>query len=183
MNRIVSRPALTHHEHNARMLARDGFFVAENAVLVGEIELGANVNIWYGTVLRGDDASITVGAGTNLQDLTMVHPDPDKPLTIGEDVTIGHRALVHCREVGSRSLIGMGSILMEDVVVGEESIIAAGAVVSPGTVIPPRSLVVGVPGRVIRETTEVERASIVSASKKYVENAIEFHQKYWPTRD
>ena len=168
----------THYEQNARVLFRDGFYVTEDAVLVGEIRIGTESNIWYGSVLRGDDASISIGTGTNLQDMTMVHPDPGKPLTIGDDVTIGHRALIHCLEVGSRSLIGMGAILMEDVVIGEESLVAAGAVVSPGTVVPPRSLVRGVPGRVVRETSKEERLSIVNASKKYVANAIEFHARY-----
>lgn len=168
----------TEHARNARIELVDGHFVASNAVVVGACTIGEDVNIWYGCVLRGDDASITIGRGTNLQDMTMVHPDPDKPLTIGEDVTIGHRALIHCVEVGDRSLIGMGAILMEDVVVGEESLVAAGSVVSPGTVIPPRSLVRGVPGRIVRETTEEERAGIVRASVKYVENARAFHARY-----
>ena len=156
----------TEHARNARIELVDGHFVASNAVVVGACIIGEDVNIWYGCVLRGDDASITIGRGTNLQDMTMVHPDPDKPLTIGEDVTIGHRALIHCVEVGDRSLIGMGAILMEDVVVGEESLVAAGSVVFT------------VPGRIVRETTEEERSGIVRASVKYVENARAFHARY-----
>ena len=171
-------PAMHHYARNARMERLGDFYVAEDAVLVGECAIAADVNIWYGCVLRGDDAPLTIGRGTNLQDMTMVHPDPGKPLEIGEDVTIGHRALIHCVHVGARSLIGMGAILMEDVVVGEESLVAAGSVVSPGTIIPPRSLVRGVPGRVVRETTPEERASIVRASHKYVENARDFHARY-----
>ena len=166
------------HDHGARFIRKDGAYLAGNSVVVGEVRLGSDANIWYGTVLRGDDAPIEVGAGTNLQDLTMVHPDPDKPMHIGEEVTVGHRAILHCLRIGARSLIGMGSILMEDVVVGEESLVAAGSVVPPGTVIPPGSLVRGIPGRVVRETTAEERASFVRAARKYVENAVEFHRKY-----
>ncbi len=174
----MNSPRGEEYNHSATMRSRDGFFYADNAVLVGDLSIAPEVNIWYGTILRGDDAPITIGRGTNLQDLTMVHADPGKPLDIEEFVTIGHRAIVHCVEVGAHSLIGMGAILMEDVVVGSESLIAAGAVVSPGTVIPPRSLVRGVPGRVVRETSEAERASILRASKKYIENAKEFFSRY-----
>lgn len=155
-----------------------GYWYAASATLVGELVIGEGANIWYGTVLRGDDAPITVGARTNLQDLTMVHADPGKPLVIGEDVTIGHRAIIHCLSIGARSLIGMGSILMEDVVIGEESLVAAGTVVPPGTIVPPRSLVRGVPGRIARETTAEERAMIVRAGKKYAANAVEFFRRY-----
>ncbi len=166
------------YEHGAAFIRRDGFYHAANAVLVGELEIHEDANIWYGTVLRGDDAPIEVGARVNLQDLTMVHADPGKPLTIGDDVTVGHRAILHCVEIGPRSLIGMGSILMEDVTIGEESLVAAGTVVPPGMVVPPRSLVRGVPGRIVRETTAEERAGMLSAAKKYVANAKIFAERY-----
>ena len=166
------------YELGAQFVRRGGFYHAANAVLVGELDIHEDANIWYGTVLRGDDAPIEVGARVNLQDLTMVHADPGKPLTIGDDVTVGHRAIIHCIEIGARSLIGMGSILMEDVVIGEESLVAAGTVVPPGMVVPPRSLVRGVPGRIARETTTEERAGILGAAKKYVENAKQFAERY-----
>lgn len=169
---------MSEHVHNARFVEQDGFYRAENAVIVGDVTIGANANIWYGTVVRGDDAPITIGANVNLQDLTMVHADTDKPLVIEDDVTVGHRAILHCTRIGARSLIGMGAILMEDVEIGEESLVAAGTVVSPGTKIPPHSLVMGVPGRIVRPTTAAERKGIVWSTKKYVENAVEFARRY-----
>lgn len=165
-------------QHNVGFRETDGWFHASNAVLEGDVTLEADVNIWYGSVLRGDDAAIHIGARTNIQDLTMVHADPGKPMTIGSDCTVGHRAILHGRVVEAGCLIGMGAILMEDVVVGEGSLVAAGAVVSPGTRIPKHSLVRGVPGKVVRATTAEERAGILRSAQKYVENARAFVQRY-----
>jgi len=162
----------------ARFIERGGAYLAANAVLVGDVTLGSECSVWYGSVLRGDDAAIEVGARTNLQDVTVVHPDPEKPIRIGREVTVGHRALLHCVRIGDRSLIGMGAILMEDVEVGAGSLIAAGSVVPPGSIIPPHSLVRGVPARVVRETTAEEREEIVRAAAKYVENAREFIRRF-----
>lgn len=152
----------------------EDWYAADDAVIVGEVEIGAGASVWYGTVVRGDDAKITIGRRVNLQDLTMVHADPGIPLVIEDDVTVGHRAILHCRSIGTGSLIGMGAILLEGVEVGAGSLIGAGAVVAPGTVIPPNSLVRGVPGRVARETTEAERTMILDNVAKYAQNAIDF---------
>ena len=156
----------------------DDWYHASSATIVGDVQLGAECSIWYGAVLRGDDARITLGERVNVQDLTMVHADPDKPLTIGDDVTIGHGAIIHCVSIGSQTLIGMGSILLEDVTVGDHCLIAAGAVVPPGSHIPDGSLVVGVPGKVVREVTEKERISFIQSARKYADNACEFFQRY-----
>ena len=145
----------------------NGWFHAGNATIVGDVRIGKGSGIWYGATLRGDDAPISLGERVNVQDLAVLHADPDKPLVIGDDVTIGHGAIVHCRSIGDGSLIGMGSVLLEDVAVGEGSLIAAGAVVAPGTQIPPRSLVVGVPGRIVREVSETELASFIASANKY----------------
>ncbi len=158
--------------HNAGFCRVDDWHHAANAVSLGDVTLGSQCSIWYGAVLRGDDAAIHVGERTNLQDLTMVHPDIGQPLHIGNEVTVGHRALLHCRQIGDACLIGMGSILMEDVEIGDESLVAAGCVVTPGTKVPARSLVMGVPGKVIGETTAEQRASFLKAAAKYVETAI-----------
>ena len=163
---------------NELFFKSDDWYLAANVVVVGEVSIGTDTNLWYGTVVRGDDASITIGARVNLQDQTIVHADPGVPLTIGDDVTVGHRAILHCRSIESGCLIGMGAVLMEDVVVGAGSLVAAGSVVPPGTVIPPNSLVRGVPGRVVRETTAEEREGFLSSAKKYVENAREFYRLY-----
>ncbi len=154
------------------------WYCADNAVVCGEVEVGAGASLWYSTVVRGDDAKITIGKRVNLQDLTMVHADPGIPLTIEDDVTVGHRAILHCRHIGTGSLIGMGAILLEDVEVGAGSLIGAGAVVPPGTKIPPNSMVRGVPGRIARETTAEERAGILANVEKYAGNAVDFFERY-----
>lgn len=129
-------------------------YVAPSATVVGDVRLGEEASVWYGCVLRGDIAPITVGRETNIQDLTVVHVDEDRPAIIGSRVAIGHRAVVHGCEVEDDSLIGMGAIVLSGAVVGRGSFVAAGALVTEGTRIPPGSLVVGVPGRVVREVDE-----------------------------
>ena len=157
----------------------EGYFYAHNAVIVGQVKLAQDANIWYGSVIRGDDAPITIGERVNIQDLTMVHADPDKPLTVGNDVTVGHRAILHCRSIGNCCLIGMGSVLMEDVEIGDGSLVAAGSVVVPGTIVPPNSLVRGTPARVARETTAEERAAFLKSAAKYAAIAAEYVE-YFP---
>jgi carbonic anhydrase/acetyltransferase-like protein (isoleucine patch superfamily) len=136
------------------MQERDGAFVAANAVVCGRTAFGKGVSVWYGAVVRGDLASITVGEYTNLQDGCVLHCDPGKDLLIGRLVTVGHLAMVHAKEVGDRCLIGIHATLLSGAVVGEGSLIAAGALVREEQVIPPRSIVVGVPGKVIGQTDE-----------------------------
>jgi carbonic anhydrase/acetyltransferase-like protein (isoleucine patch superfamily) len=146
-----------------------GAFVASNSIVTGDVTLGADAGIWFGCVVRGDDAPLTIGARTNVQDLTVVHADTGMPNVIGSDVTIGHRAVLHGARVGDRCLIGMGAILLGGSVIGEESLIAAGAVVKEGAVIPPRSLVAGVPAKVLRQLTDDEVRSIAASAALYVE--------------
>ena len=146
----------------------DGAFAATNAVVTGDVTLAEDVGIWFGCVVRGDDAPLTIGRRTNVHDLTMVHADTGVPNVIGEECTVGHRVVLHGAEVGDRCLIGMGAVLLGGSRIGEESIIAAGAVVKEGAVIPPRSLVVGVPGRVVREVTDEQVASILASAEGYV---------------
>ena len=147
-------------------------WVAEGASITGDVTLLPDASVWFGCVLRGDDASITVGARTNIQDLTVVHADPGVPMTIGEEVTVGHRAILHGIRVEPRCLIGMGAILLSGSVIGEGSVIAAGAVVTEGKVIPPRSLAVGVPARVIRRVSDEELAELIlHPAKEYARKA------------
>ncbi len=131
-----------------------GAWIAPGAVVTGEVVLEADASIWFGCVLRGDIACIRVGKRTNIQDLSVVHVDTDQQCDIGSDVSIGHRAIIHGCTIGDGCLIGMGAIVLSHVVIGEDSVIGAGAVVLEGTVIPSRSLVVGVPGRMIRQVDE-----------------------------
>jgi len=146
-----------------------GAFAARNATVTGDVTLGEDVGIWFSCVVRGDDAPLTIGRRTNVQDLTMVHADTGVPNVIGEEVTIGHRCVLHGARVGDRSLIGMGAILLGGSTVGEESIVAAGAVVREGFEVPPRSLVAGVPAKVIRDVSPAEVAMISRSAAGYLE--------------
>lgn len=149
-------------------------FVAASAELVGEITLGENVNIWYGTILRGDINSIHVGDDTNIQDGSIVHVDrgSEKPgsgtVKIGNKVTIGHRAVIHACEIGDNCLIGMGAVVLSGAVIGSGSVLAAGTVVRENEVIPPGSLVAGVPGKVKGEVALEWSQRIIESAKNYV---------------
>ncbi len=132
-------------------------FVADNATLIGEVNLGEGANIWYGAVLRADVGPITLGEGSNVQDNAVVHLDPGGATTIGKNVTIGHGAIIHGCTLEDDCLVGMGATLLNNCVVGKGSIIGAGALVPEGMIIPERSLVVGVPGKV-RGTVSDEQA-------------------------
>ena len=144
-------------------------YIHPAAIIIGDVTLGARVSVWPTAVLRGDNDAIVVGEDSNIQDGTIVHVDPDVPCTIGARVAIGHRAIVHGATVESNCLIGMGAILLNRVHVGSGSIVGAGAVCREGMVIPPNSLVVGVPAKVIRETTPDERARISNTVDAYLE--------------
>lgn len=154
-----------------RFRRRGRALVADNAVVVGDVTLGAGVNIWFGVTIRGDDAAITIGDGTNIQDNTVVHVDPGVPHRIGRNVTVGHAAILHGVEIGDHCLIGMGAILLGGSRIGEYSIIGAGALVPEDMVVPPRSLVVGVPGRVRREITAAEAEDLRWRPQHYIARA------------
>lgn len=143
--------------------------LAETAAVIGDVALEENVTIWYGAVLRGDVGPIRIGRGSNIQDNCTVHCAVDVPTVVGENVVVGHGAILHSCTVGDGCLIGMGAILLDGCVIGEGSVIAAGALVPPGKSIPPRSLVMGVPGRVVRQVTEEEAAATLANAARYVE--------------
>jgi len=140
--------------HDMKLTERDGALIAENAVIAGRVALAPGVSVWYGAVVRGDLASITVGEYTNIQDGCVLHCDPGKDLVIGRHVTVGHLAMIHARKVGDRCLIGINSVLLSGAEIGEGCLIAACALVREDQLIPPRSIVVGVPGKVIGQTDE-----------------------------
>ncbi|MCC7011510.1 MAG: gamma carbonic anhydrase family protein [Planctomycetes bacterium] len=146
-----------------------GAFVARGAVVTGDVTLGRDVGVWFGCVLRGDDAPLVIGARTNIQDLTMVHCDIGVPNVIGEDCTIGHRAILHGARVGNGCLIGMGAILLGNSEIGDECLVAAGAVVKERAQIPPRSLVVGMPAKIVRQLTDEDVRAIRASAHGYVE--------------
>jgi carbonic anhydrase/acetyltransferase-like protein (isoleucine patch superfamily) len=146
---------------------RSALFIAPNATVTGDVLLDEGVSIWFGAVIRGDRDAIVIGADSNIQDNAVVHGSRGFPVRVGTQVSVGHGAILHGCQIDDRVLVGMGAILMYGSVVGEGSLIGAGAVVTEGTRIPPHSLVLGMPGRVIRETTPQERESIVANAVQY----------------
>lgn len=144
-------------------------FVHPDAFVFGDVTLGARVSVWPTAVIRGDTADIAIGDESNLQDGTIVHADHGIPTTVGRRVAIGHRAIVHGSTVEDDCLIGMGAILLNGVIIGSGSIVGAGAVCREGMRVPPNSLVLGVPGRIVRETTEAERERIAQTVRSYLD--------------
>lgn len=151
--------------------APGGYFVAHNATLTGDLTVGELSSFWFNAVVRGDVAPVTIGRRVNVQDGVVVHCDSDVPNVIEDDVTIGHRAVVHGTFVGKGSLIGMGAILLGRTRVGRECLIGAGSVVPPGTDVPDRMLVMGVPGKVVRPVKEQEFQYMRWLTEHYVELA------------
>lgn len=143
-------------------------FVAPGAQIVGDVHLCRNASVWHNAVLRGDIDKITVGANSNIQDNCTLHCDFDKELIIGENVSVGHNAVLHSCVIGDDSLIGMGAILLGGVKVGKNCFVAAGAVLTPDTVIPDGSMVMGFPAEVRRSLTEEEKLKILSNAAVYV---------------
>ena len=154
-----------------RRCEESGAMIAEGAVVVGDVRLGRDVNIWFGCVLRGDDEPITIGDGSNVQDGSVIHVDIDYPCSIGSGVTIGHKAMIHGCEIGDHALIGMGAILLTGCKIGDHAIIGAGALVPEGFEVPPRSLVVGLPAKVKREIGDEQASEIEWSARHYVERA------------
>ena len=153
----------------------DSCYISESVDLIGDVTLGENVSLWFGTVVRGDMHFITIGNRSNIQDNSVVHVTTDiSPARIGSEVTVGHNAIIHGATIEDRCLIGMGAIIMDDAVVGEGSIVGAGAVVPPNMMIPPRSLVVGLPAKIVRQTSDEELEMIIDRAQHY----IDFSQKY-----
>jgi carbonic anhydrase/acetyltransferase-like protein (isoleucine patch superfamily) len=145
-------------------------FVDASAQVIGDVAVGADSSVWMQAVVRGDVNTIRIGARSNLQDAVVVHVmHGTHPTVIGDDVTVGHSAVVHGCTVGNRVLIGMGAIVLNGARVGDDSIVTAGTVVTEGAVIPPRSLVMGTPGRVRRALTDGEVASILESARHYVD--------------
>src|SRR6185312_5129193 len=146
-------------------------FVASSASVMGDVTLGADSSVWYQAVLRADLAPITIGAESNIQDGAVVHVDSGLPCIVGRRVGVGHRVILHGCVVEDECLIGMGSVLLNGVRVGTGSVVAAGAVIPEGMVVPPRSLVMGVPGRIVRQVDATLAERIRETWSHYVEQA------------
>jgi carbonic anhydrase/acetyltransferase-like protein (isoleucine patch superfamily) len=149
-------------------------YIAPGAVVVGDVTLAAESSVWFTAVLRGDSDAIRVGRRTNIQDGAILHADQGVPCTLGDDVTIGHGAVVHGATIGDRVMVGIKAVVLNHVVVGADSLIAAGAVVAEHAVIPPGSIVMGVPAKIRGDTTAEHRDRIRHAAEHYVENAKRF---------
>ena len=146
-------------------------FVADGVQLIGDVRVAKDASIWFNSVLRGDINSVEVGERTNIQDGSVLHVTNEFPLRIGSDVTVGHRAIVHGCTVGDCCLIGMGSVLLDNVTIGSQSLVAAGALVLQNFVVPEGMLVAGIPAKIIRLLTEKEKGLIKESAQHYVEYA------------
>lgn len=153
-----------------------GVYVAWNATITGEVTLGADCSVWFGAVIRGDVAPVIIGERTNIQDNAVVHCDNGFPNTIGNDVVIGHGAIVHGSSIGDGALIGMHATLLGKTRVGRRCLIGAGTVLAPGTDVPDGMLVMGVPGKIIRPVREEDLAYMQGLAKHYVELAEKYVQ-------
>ncbi|MBW4666834.1 MAG: gamma carbonic anhydrase family protein [Cyanomargarita calcarea GSE-NOS-MK-12-04C] len=148
----------------------DAAFVAANAVIIGSVTIASGASIWYGAVVRGDVERIEIGECTNIQDGAILHGDPGKPTILEDYVTVGHRAVIHSAHIERGCLIGIGAVVLDGVRVGSGSIIGAGAVVTKD--VPPLSLVVGVPGKVLRQIGETEAIELIEHAKRYQKLAL-----------
>lgn len=146
-------------------------FIAESADIIGDVKIGRNSSIWYQVVLRGDEQPITIGENTNIQDTSVVHTGWNIPTIVGNNVTVGHKSLIHGCKIGDNTLIGMGSIILDGAEIGEYTIIGAGSLVPPGKKIPSGVLALGSPAKVVRELTQEEKDSIMKSAVDYVEAA------------
>ncbi len=146
-------------------------WIAHNATVIGSVELGRNVSVWYNVVIRGDNDPIRIGDDSNIQDGSVLHNDDGVPLTIGAGVTVGHMAMLHGCTIGDGCLIGIKAVVLNNAVIGKECIIGANTLIPEGKVIPDRSLVVGSPGRVIRSLSDAEVERLRANANHYVDNA------------
>ncbi|MCA1197196.1 gamma carbonic anhydrase family protein [Sphingomonas sp. R647] len=149
-------------------------WVAPSAEVIGDARLAAGSSVWFGAVIRADNTPIILGARSNVQEGAMLHSDPGAPLTVGEDCTIGHHAILHGCTIGNRVLIGMGAIILNRAVIGDDCLIGAGALVTEGKEFPPGSLIVGSPARAIREVDATTRAGLLYSAQNYAERQRRF---------
>ena len=154
----------------------DDVFLAPDAVIIGDVEIGAGSSVWFGCVLRGDIGPIRIGERTNLQEHAMVHLDEGAPTILGNDVTVGHRAIIHGTQIGDGSLVGMGAIVMSFTTVGSGSIIGAGALLPERAEIPDGVLAMGMPAKVRRDVSDEERDGLIAQAARYSERGQRFRE-------
>ena len=151
-----------------------GAWVADSAEVIGNVQLGENASIWFGAVLRGDNETMAIGRNSNVQDMSMLHSDPGSPLTIGENVTIGHQVMLHGCTIGDNSLIGIQAVVLNNAKIGRNSIVGAGSVVTEGKEFPDNSLIFGSPAKVMRTISDEDAARLRHGSEHYVNNAVRY---------
>lgn len=163
-----------------RVRAQGDYWVADNAIVLGSVLLHHDASVWFNAVLRGDTELITVGEGSNVQDGAVLHTDPGCPLVIGRNVTVGHKAMLHGCEIGDNSLIGINAVVLNRVKIGRNCIIGANALITEGKEIPDNSMVMGAPGKVVRELSEDEIKGLRLSAQHYVENGRRFRDGLSP---
>ena len=160
--------------HMDILISGTPLFVAGNATVTGDITVGSHVGIWFGAVIRADKDRIVIGDRSNIQDNCVVHTSKGFPVTIGNDVSVGHGAILHGCTIDNKVLVGMGAIILNGAKIGTGSIIGAGTVVTEGKDIPPDSVVIGVPGKIVKQTDQVQQQHILNNAASYVELAREY---------
>jgi len=155
----------------AKVRKENDVFIAPNATVIGNVELNDNSSVWFGAVLRGDNDKITIGKRTNIQDNAVIHVDPGFPVNIGEDVIVGHAAIIHGASIGNNTLIGMRATVLNGAIIGNFCIIGAHALVTERMVIPDYSVVMGSPGKVVKQLTEKQIESVKKNAEVYMELA------------
>lgn len=151
-------------------------WVADSAQVIGDVVLGAQASVWFGTVVRGDMERISIGAGSNIQDASVLHADAGQPLVIGERVTVGHQAVLHGCTVGDGSLIGIGAIVLNGAKIGKNCLVGAGALVTEGKEFPDGSMVIGAPAKVVRQLTPLQIEGLRQSAQHYIDNAQRFQR-------
>jgi carbonic anhydrase/acetyltransferase-like protein (isoleucine patch superfamily) len=152
----------------------EGAWVADTATVIGAVELAQNASVWFGAVIRGDTETIRVGRNSNVQDLSVLHADIGQPLTIGDNVTVGHQVMLHGCTIGDGSLIGIQSVILNGAKIGRNCIVGAGSVVTEGKQFPDNSLIIGSPAKVVRTLDDATAGKLAQSSEHYVENARRF---------
>ena len=160
--------------NDRRVTAEGDYWVADSAVVLGSVLLKHNASVWFNAVVRGDNELITIGENSNVQDGSVLHTDPGCPILIGSNVTIGHKVMLHGCEIGDNSLIGINAVVLNRVKIGKNCLIGANALITEGKEIPDNSMVLGAPGKVVRQLTEAEIQGMQIGAAHYVENARRF---------
>lgn len=151
------------------------YWIAPNAVVVGDVRLGVDVSVWWNAVIRADNEPVRLGEGTNIQDGSVLHSDPGFPLTLGKHVTVGHMAMLHGCTVGDGSLVGIGAVILNGAKIGSDCLIGARCLITEGKEIPDRSLVVGSPGKVVRQLSDDEIKNIRANAEHYIKNSYRYN--------